>query len=87
MNRVLASCLLLAVFMLTGCATSRNVVVNPGSRIEASSAYVVAHGGNSGDMDASIQRALMTHGLRVTSGPDGQPTNADLVVRYSDNWK
>lgn len=71
----------------TGCATSRNVVVNPGTDIQASSAHVVAHGGNAADMDASIQRALMSHNLRVTAAPDGQPTDADLLVRYTANWK
>lgn len=87
MNRVLASLLVLGIMLVSGCATSRNVVVNPGTRLQPTSAHVVAHGGNSSDMDASIQRALMSQNLRVTAAPEGQPTDADLLVRYTANWK
>ena len=38
-------------------------------------------------MDASIQRALMSHNLRVTAAPEGQAADADLLVRYTANWK
>lgn len=81
---------LMAVAMLvlvSGCATHSNVVVNPGSTLVAKSAYVVLHGDNSSDMDAHIQRELMAHGLVVKAGPETQQPDADIVVRYSDDWK
>ena len=87
MNRFVISLVLSLAMLSSGCATSRKVVVNPGTSIQPKSAHVVAHGDNSADMDASLQRAFMSHGLRVTSGPDGQQTDADLLVRYADNWK
>ncbi len=81
---------LLAVVMIvlaSGCATHSNVVVNPGSSVVAKSAYVVLHGDNSSDMDAYIQRELMAHGLVVKAGPEANQPDADIVVRYSDEWK
>jgi hypothetical protein len=87
MNRIAASCLAFVALTLVGCATSNNVVVNPGAHAPVTSAYVVAHGDNSADMDASIQRALMARGIRVAAGPDGQATDTDVLVRYADNWQ
>ena len=70
-----------------GCATSSNVVVNAGSAQKIHSAYVVLHDGKSSDMDAHIQRELMAHNIQVKAGPEMQQPSADIVVRYSDNWR
>ncbi len=75
------------VLMIAGCATSNSVMVNPGTTLQVRSAYVVLHQGNSSDMDAHIQRELMAHGVQVTAGPEMQHPDADVIVRYSDNWK
>ena len=85
----IGSALLLALVALlsVGCATSSNVVVNPGSTQKVHSAYVVLHEGKSSDMDAHIQRELMAHGIQVKAGPEMQNPAADIVVRYSDNWR
>jgi hypothetical protein len=75
--------------LLGGCATSSGVVVGRTVPREAyTSAYLIAHGGSSSDMDALLQKALLTRGLNVTSGPDGAaPSDAQLLVKYVDDWK
>lgn len=79
----------LSVAALTGCATHSDVIVNPSvTRVHYQSAYVVVHGDRSSDMDANLQRELLRHGLSVTSGPEtGAVGNAQLIVRYADDWK
>ena len=85
----IASVLVLALLALlsVGCATSSNVVVNPGSAQKIHSAYVVLNEGKSSDMDAHIQRELMSHNIQVTAGPEMRQPSADVTVRYSDNWR
>jgi hypothetical protein len=80
----------LSLLLLTAgaCSTSQDIIVNPaniGHPIR--SAYVVAHGDKSSDVDASIQRELFRHGIAVTAGPEGKQTDAaDVVVKYNDEW-
>ena len=76
-----------AILLVGGCATRSSVVVNPGVSLQAKSAYVVLHGGNSGDMDVHIQRELMAHGLVVKAGPELRQPDTDIIVRYSDDWR
>lgn len=82
---------LLMVLLLSACATSSQVVVQPSAStvaINYHSAYLVTHGGNSRDMDAHIQEALLERGFRVTTGRDARASgNAQLVVRYADDWQ
>lgn len=88
MKRIIYVLMAVAMIVLaSGCATHSNVVVNPGSSMVAKSAYVVLHGDNSSDMDAHIQRELMSHGLVVKAGPEMQQPDADIVVRYSADWR
>ena len=82
-----AMLLALVALLSVGCATSSNIVVNPGSTQKVHSAYVVLHEGKSSDMDAHIQRELMAHGIQVKAGPEMQRPAADIIVRYSDNWR
>ena len=81
----------LVVLFLSGCATSSQVVVQPSARVVVRnyhSAYLVTHGGNSSDMDAHIEKALLRRGFAVTTGGEPvQPPNAQLVVKYVDDWK
>ena len=79
-----------ALLMLAaiGCATSQDIVVNPanvGSQFK--SAYLVAHGEKSSDVDAAIQREMFRRGITVAFGPEGrQPGTSDVVVKYADDW-
>jgi len=39
-------------------------------------------------MDAKVQKELLRHGLGVSVGQEGGDSgNAQLVVRYADDWK
>jgi hypothetical protein len=81
------TCALLVVATL-GCATSQDIVVNPANVGNPfKSAYLVAHGDKSSDVDAAIQREMFRRGITVASGPDGrQPETSDVVVKYVDDW-
>ena len=79
----------LVLASLAGCATSSGVVVNPSAkRVTYQTAFVVAHGDRSADMDALLQKEMLRHGLGVSAGPEGSPTgDAQLIVRYADDWR
>ena len=79
----------LALITVFGCATSNSVTVNPSASAKAfKSAYLVAHGEPSSDMDAHIQRELLAHGLQVKIGPEIRTlADVDIIVRYADNWR
>lgn len=76
--------------LISGCSTTSQVVVNqPEMGRPLTSAYLVAHGGNSKDMDNSFEEALAMHGLKVTAG-ESDPADAkiyDLIVKYDDTWR
>jgi hypothetical protein len=74
---------------LTGCATSSGVISNPNAqKVDYHSAYIVTHGGNGADMDANLQKEFLRHGFGVIAGADdGTHGNAQLIVRYADDWK
>jgi len=74
---------------LAGCATSTGVVVSPAAkRATYHTAFVVAHGDRSSDMDALLQREILRYGIGVSVGPEGTATgDAQLIVRYADDWK
>lgn len=78
-----------ALLLLVGCATSQQVVVNPSTAGRSfESAYLVIHGEPSDDVDASLQRELLLRGLAVTAGSEeDKPDDADLLIRYADDWK
>lgn len=80
--------LLVLTAALSGCATSSDIVVNPGhADTQYRSAYLVAHGDRSSDVDAAIQRELLRRGLAVSAGADGKhPETAELIVKYADDW-
>ncbi|HEY5079035.1 MAG TPA: hypothetical protein VII43_04285 [Opitutaceae bacterium] len=86
----LVSALLLAgLVCFSGCST-----INPASTLPQSnlrgykSAYVVAHGGNSADMDAHMQEALISRGVSVRAGPESaKPSDVDFYVVYTDSWR
>ena len=86
-----ANILILALALITvfGCATSNSVTVDPSASAKAfKSAYLVAHGERSSDMDVHIQRELLAHGLQVKIGPEIRTLpNVDVIVRYADNWR
>lgn len=51
------------------------------------SAYLVAHGGRSSDMDALIKQELLLHHIAVSLGPEPSSLDGEsLVVRYEDHW-
>lgn len=79
---------MIGFLLLTGCATSRDIAVNPAGQGKSyKSAYVIIHGGASSDVDASVQRALLHNGFMVTAGQgEVPPEGTDLIVRYSDSW-
>src|SRR5438067_11039322 len=69
----------LAIVVLAAlrCSTSQDVVVNPSSVGHPfHSAYLVAHGDKSSDVDAAIQRELFRRGITVAAGPDGTQPEA-----------
>lgn len=78
----------IAVLFAVGCATSQDIVVNPtNTGHPLKSAYLVAHGDKSSDVDAAIQRELFRRGVAVSAGPDvRQVESADAIVRYIDAW-
>lgn len=81
---------LLALF-LSACTTSSQVVVNPSTPVAVRSyrtVYLVTHGGNSSDMDAHIEKALLERGFNVTTGSDPHHSgNAHLIMKYVDDWR
>lgn len=89
MRRAVAGSLL--ALLLSACATSSQVLVQPAARTQVEnyhSVYLVTHGGDSSDMDVNVERALLKRGFSVTTGTDAaQPPNAQLVVKYVDDWK
>jgi len=76
------------VLAALGCSTSQDVVVNPSSVGHPfHSAYLVAHGDKSSDVDAAIQRELFRRGVTVAAGPEGkQPETSEVIVKYNDDW-
>lgn len=80
---------LAAIFVVSGCATTSQVVVNPAeSGLAFKTAYLVTHGGRSVDMDNSFRSALLQHGLTVTEGESPpQSKDTDIVVKYDDSWR
>jgi len=78
-----------ALFSVGGCATTSGVVVSPQAlHPDYRTVYIVVHGDNSSDMDANMQKEFLRHGFLVSVGPDGGTTaGAELVARYSDNWR
>ncbi len=51
------------------------------------SAYLVAHGGRSNDMDALIKQELLLHHIAVSLGPEPSSLDGEsLVVCYEDHW-
>lgn len=74
---------------LAGCATTSGVIVNPAAtKATYHSAYLVVHGDRSSDMDAFLQKEMLRHGFAVSVGPEGgTPGDAQLIVRYADDWK
>ena len=80
---------LVAVCLISGCATSSGVIVTAGApKTSYHSAYLVVHGDKSVDMDTNIQKELLRRGFNVNVGSEGaEPPNTDLVVRYTDDWK
>jgi hypothetical protein len=79
----------IAMAHLAGCATSSGVIANPSaSQSVYHSIYIVNHGGSSADMDANMQREFLKHGFAVKAGADdGNHDDAQLIVRYADDWK
>ncbi|MBW3564898.1 MAG: hypothetical protein KY459_09260 [Acidobacteria bacterium] len=86
MSRTFIALMVLA--FTSGCATSKDVVVNPSAvGRDLTSVYLVVHGDKSSDVDAAIQRELLKKGISVLTGAEGQhPANADLILRYNDSW-
>jgi hypothetical protein len=78
-----------ALFTIAGCSTTSGVIVNQTfQHADYRSVYVVAHGSNSSDMDANLQKEFLRHGFSVSVGPEGGPTSGvQLVARYADDWK
>ncbi len=74
---------------LSACTTSSDTTVAAGAKpIQAGSAYLVVHGGNSTDVDGHIQRALVRHGMQVSMGlAENVPAHVDYVVKYADFWR
>jgi len=80
---------LIAILVVSGCATTSQVIVNPAeSGLAFKTAYLVTHGGRSVDMDNSFRSALLQYGLIVTEGESApQSKETDIVVKYDDTWR
>lgn len=80
---------IVVAWALIGCATTSSVVVNPTVvKKTYQTAYVVVHGDRSSDVDARVQTELLKHGISARVGSDsGDPGDAQLIVRYADDWK
>ena len=80
----LAAILILA----SGCSTTSDIVATPlAAGKQYHTAYLVAHGDKSSDVDSAIQRELFRRGFVMSSGAEGKPPeNVDLLVRYADSW-
>jgi hypothetical protein len=78
----------LILILAAGCSTTSDIVATPqAAGKQYHTAYLVAHGDKSSDVDAAIQRELFRRGFVMSSGAEGkQPENADLIVRYADGW-
>jgi hypothetical protein len=78
----------IAALFAVGCATSQDIVVNPANAGHPlKSAYLVAHGDKSSDVDAAIQKELFRRGIAVSAGPDvRQVESADAIIKFVDAW-
>lgn len=76
---------LLGMVVLVSCASSQNAVVNPAAVLpsEPLTAYVEKLGGRSADVDAHVERALISNGIGVTA--DRSASN--IIVKHADDWK
>jgi hypothetical protein len=81
-------CVVVVAFGCLSCSTTQDIVVNPSSVGHPfHSAYLVAHGDKSSDVDAAIQRDLFRRGITVASGAEGkQPDTSEVIVKYNDEW-
>lgn len=81
--------LILTAVFVAGCAGTQTVNVSPNARnYRFKSVHVVTHGGNSGDMDMHLQKALLAKNLNVTADQYTVKTPApDIMVKYVDSWK
>src|ERR1700687_6076415 len=58
-----------ALVILSGCSTTQSVTAGPQLKgAPLTTACFTAHGGQSADMDAAIQRNLENHGVSVSIG-------------------
>lgn len=91
MNKLLRTLLLVAVVMLTGCATSQTVMLaNLTPPANVGSAALVPQDGNSPTMDAHVTQQLQLNGLRVQAPlPAGtrKAEDIDMLVTYGDVWR
>ncbi len=76
---------LLSIVCLISCASTQNAVVNPAAVLptEPLVAYVEKLGGRSADVDAHIERALISNGIGVTA----DRATSNLLVKHTDDWK
>jgi hypothetical protein len=75
----------LVLVALSGCSTTQEAAAGPQAKLaQMSTACFTAHGGNSTDMDAAVQRNLENHGVAVSIAP--ACGNLDMNVSYTDAW-
>lgn len=81
--------LVFLLFLFAGCGGSYHVKESASAaNYRVTTAYVVNQGGKSTDMDNHVVRALMSKGLKVSSGLSEQKNPLpDLLVKYSDGWQ
>jgi hypothetical protein len=76
---------LCCALFLVSCGGSYNIKGSANGReYRPQVAYVENTDGKSADMDAHLQRALMSKGLKISANAT-EPT--DLVVKYTDKWQ
>jgi hypothetical protein len=87
--RIISSCALAALTLLSGCSTSQSVTQGVHANgAPMTKACFATHGDNSSDMDARIRQNLESHGVSVLTAPgcDKNTPGVDFTVTYTDQW-
>ena len=88
MKSLISLLLVAALAGLSGCVSSQNAMVNPGTNLGAVKSFYVVHLPRDGrNVNQLICDDLVRRGLKATTGETGSvPPDADAVVTYQDKW-
>lgn len=78
------------VLALTGCATRQDTMLGKANPPKIASVAIVPSAGNSPQMNANLEAALVQQGLQVKAPPAGGArgsSEVDATVSYVDVWR